>query len=160
MSPASLHLGRGVVTAPLCACPPSRAPLPLHPPGSSSFDPSGDAPDDEVSENVRHLNFDFEDENWDLVSDAARDLVRRCLSFERDRITADGVMAHPWITAHCPFGSKSSRLHQRSVQAAAAAEQVPRPTRHPVEARAAAAAAAAAADAAAAEGCSRSRWRS
>ncbi|KAA0153475.1 hypothetical protein FNF31_06466 [Cafeteria roenbergensis] len=101
--------------------------------GYHPFDPSGDAPDDEVSENVRHLNFDFDDENWDLVSDAARDLVRRCLSYERDRISAEGVLAHRWIRAHCPFGSKSSRHHPRSVQVAATTERVRSPLEHGVQ---------------------------
>ena len=101
--------------------------------GYHPFDPSGDAPDDEVSENVRHLNFDFDDENWDLVSDAARDLVRRCLSYERDRISAEGVLAHRWIRAHCPFGSKSSRHHPRSVQVAATTELVRSPLEHGVQ---------------------------
>jgi len=80
--------------------------------GYHPFDPTGDAPDDEVSDNVRRLIFDFDDPNWDAVSEAGRNLVRRCLAYEKHRISTDDVLRHPWIRAHCPRGFASSRYHR------------------------------------------------
>ena len=51
----------------------------------------------EVEADIRSLNYDFDDEVWDSISDEAKDLISKMLVYEKDRITPKEVLSHPWI---------------------------------------------------------------
>ena len=64
----------------LCGCPP--------------FD--GDS-EEEVIELVERIEYDFEDECFENVSDEVKDLISKILVPEKDRITLQDVIEHDWI---------------------------------------------------------------
>jgi serine/threonine protein kinase len=80
--------------------------------GYHPFDPSGTASDTEVCAAIADLRYDFDDPNWHLVSDTAKDLVASCLQYESSRLTARQVLHHRWFAVHCPAGSTSSPFHK------------------------------------------------
>lgn len=67
--------------------------------GYHPFDPDGDATDKELEAHVAKGDFDFEDTNWEGVSDQVKDLICKMICVDAaTRITADQVLVHPWIT--------------------------------------------------------------
>ncbi|OZJ02152.1 hypothetical protein BZG36_04997 [Bifiguratus adelaidae] len=58
--------------------------------------------------------FEFEEEYWSDISDSAKDLITRFLTFEpQDRITAAEALTHPWITGSTSTQSSRIDLLQR-----------------------------------------------
>lgn len=53
--------------------------------------------DKEILEAVIAGEFDFDDEVWDEVSDQAKDLIKKLLVPEKDRLTPKEALHHPWI---------------------------------------------------------------
>lgn len=67
--------------------------------GYHPFDPDGEASDRQLESNVRKGRFDFDDPNWNDVSDEVKDLICKMLCVDAaTRLTVDQVLAHPWIT--------------------------------------------------------------
>ena len=64
----------------LCGCPP--------------FD--GDS-EEEVIELVEKIEYDFDDECFDNVSEEVKDLIRKILVPEKDRLSLQQVLQHDWI---------------------------------------------------------------
>lgn len=54
-------------------------------------------PVDATQEATLQLRYRMDDPEWDAVPDDAKDLVRKCLKYKDERITAAQALAHPWI---------------------------------------------------------------
>ncbi|GLE05063.1 hypothetical protein PINS_up014047 [Pythium insidiosum] len=70
--------------------------------GSHPFDLDGTASDEEVEDRVKRSPVTFDFPAWKNISSDAKDLITKLL--EKDpsrRLTADQMLAHPWITAYC-----------------------------------------------------------
>jgi serine/threonine protein kinase len=52
---------------------------------------------DEIFESILDGTFDFEDPEWEEVSEEAKDLIKSLLTNENDRLTAKQALKHPWI---------------------------------------------------------------
>lgn len=54
--------------------------------------------DKEVYEKVKGGKYEFYSEDWDQISDDAKDLIKKMLMINpTDRINAAEAFAHPWI---------------------------------------------------------------
>lgn len=53
--------------------------------------------DQEILEAVVTGQYDFDDEVWDEVSDLAKDLIKRLLVPEKERLTPKEALNHPWV---------------------------------------------------------------
>jgi serine/threonine protein kinase len=52
----------------------------------------------EIFQRIKAGRWGFHGRNWESVSEGAKDLVRRMLVQDpAQRITAEGVLQHPWI---------------------------------------------------------------
>ena len=79
----------------LCGCPP--------------FD--GDS-EDEVMELVENIEYDFDDECFENVSDEVKDLIAKILVPEKDRMTLQEVLQHDWIKK---FANKQENAGEQSI---------------------------------------------
>lgn len=68
--------------------------------------------DAEIEENIKSLNFDFEEEVWDGVSAEAKDLISKMLVYEKDRITPKEALNHPWVKSM--LGDTSGKSYKDS----------------------------------------------
>ncbi|CAI2365330.1 unnamed protein product [Moneuplotes crassus] len=62
--------------------------------GLLPFEGSTDA---EIEENIRNINYDFDDDVWKEASDEVKDLISKMLVYEKDRITPKEALKHPWL---------------------------------------------------------------
>ena len=63
--------------------------------GYAPFDGSDDQ---EIEDEIRNGDFDFDDPIWDMVSEDAKDFIEECLTFnEKHRPTAAEALTHPWL---------------------------------------------------------------
>ena len=54
----------------------------------------------EMEKNIQRGKFSFAGGNWVSISKDAKDLIMKMLVYDpKERITADQVIAHPWIKA-------------------------------------------------------------
>ncbi|GMF33353.1 unnamed protein product [Phytophthora lilii] len=68
--------------------------------GIHPFDPTDDATDEELQQQILKGDFDRDSAGWACMSDSARDLVRRMLTVDPEqRISAAQVLQHEWITS-------------------------------------------------------------
>ena len=59
---------------------------------------NGDS-DKEIMEAVKLGEFDFPEEEWSVISDEAKDLINKMLTYEPEkRLNAHQVLTHPWFT--------------------------------------------------------------
>eukprot|EP00750_Incisomonas_marina_P000237 INCI10194.1.p1 GENE.INCI10194.1~~INCI10194.1.p1 ORF type:complete len:449 (-),score=68.36 INCI10194.1:215-1561(-) len=71
--------------------------------GFHPFDPSGDATEKELEKNISEGKFDFDDPEFDGISEACKDIIVRMLVVEPSlRITVDQILKHSWITHESP----------------------------------------------------------
>lgn len=62
------------------------------------YPPFNGAHEDEIIEKVRAGYFCTDDEDWDDISPAAKDLVHKLLAYDpKERISAAEAIQHPWI---------------------------------------------------------------
>jgi len=63
----------------------------------------GDSSEKELERRIFAGEFDFEDENFEYISAACKDLIVRMLVVDPAvRITVDQILAHSWITHEAP----------------------------------------------------------
>jgi len=67
--------------------------------GFHPFDPCGESEDTEVFRKSCNVDYSFEDEVWQYVSEEAKSLIEHLLVLDpKERLTAGEVLNHPWIT--------------------------------------------------------------
>lgn len=63
----------------------------------AGFPPFYGENDIEVFEKVLNLQYDFEDEAWDNISQECKDLISKLLVPAEERISCRDALIHPWI---------------------------------------------------------------
>lgn len=48
---------------------------------------------------ISEMSYHFEHENWKNISDAAKHLIRKLLTSEEERLSAEELISHPYVTA-------------------------------------------------------------
>jgi len=70
-----------------------------------------DACQENLFEKIRQGSFEFPMEEWDKISEDAKDLIRHLLVKDvRQRYTANDVLNHPWISSAPPTALNTSNL--------------------------------------------------
>lgn len=83
------------------------------------FPPFYDEDNTVLFEQIKSGVFDFPSPYWDGVSETARDFVRRCLVVDPGaRLTAKGVLAHPWVAPFAPRAGSDGAARPPSAAAA------------------------------------------
>ena len=59
--------------------------------------PFGGNNDSEIEENIKAVNYDFDDDVWESVSVEAKELILKMLVYENKRITPKEALSHPWV---------------------------------------------------------------
>ncbi len=78
------------------------------------FPPFYEENNTQLFEKIKKGEFDFPSPYWDDISDMAKDLIKNLLVVNpKDRLDADGILAHPWIV-----GEDTPRTHLSAVTAA------------------------------------------
>lgn len=68
----------------------------------SGTPPFNAATDAEMKEKILDGSFSMSGKVWDVVSENAKDLVTKLLTYESDeRISAEDALSHPWIIEMC-----------------------------------------------------------
>ena len=75
--------------------------------GYHPFDKHSNLSTKKIVEKVRARGYDFEGANWKRISNAAKDLVARCLVYPpEERYTINEFLQHPWITSPDEYAPK------------------------------------------------------
>jgi calcium-dependent protein kinase len=62
------------------------------------YPPFGGRSEDEILKKVRIGKFTFEPEDWDKISEEAKSLIKKMLTYDpKKRISAELALADPWI---------------------------------------------------------------
>lgn len=72
----------------------------------SGYPPFDGESQEEIFEAILEGKFDFDDEEWEDVSEDAKDMIRALLTNENDRLTAKTALKHTWIKAHMKKSKK------------------------------------------------------
>jgi calcium-dependent protein kinase len=66
--------------------------------------------EEETFKLIQNLEYDFDDESFDNVSEEAKNLIRNILTYEDQRLSLDEILEHDWISPSDPqiFGSNRS----------------------------------------------------
>lgn len=65
----------------------------------------------ELFDQIKKGQLEFPPEQWDCISDMAKDLIKKILTVEPSkRITAESILEHPWI-----LGEKTPRKKLENV---------------------------------------------
>mmetsp|Transcript_549 Transcript_549/g.609 ORF Transcript_549/g.609 Transcript_549/m.609 type:complete len:265 (+) Transcript_549:555-1349(+) len=66
----------------------------------SGYPPFNASSDEKIVEKVAEGKYSMEEDEWSLISEEAKDLVRKMLTMNpRERISAQDALKHPWIVA-------------------------------------------------------------
>ena len=77
--------------------------------GYKPFTSDSTGNDDELFEKIKKGEFTFPSEEWDDISDLAKDLVSKLLETDPSkRLDAEGILNHPWMQATENLDSESS----------------------------------------------------
>lgn len=62
------------------------------------YPPFGGKSEDEILKKVKLGKFKFEPEDWDRVSEEAKSIIKKMLTYDaKKRISAEGALNDPWI---------------------------------------------------------------
>jgi calcium-dependent protein kinase len=62
------------------------------------YPPFNGETDKEIMEAVKKGEFDFPDEEWSVITDEGKDLIKKMLTYDpKKRLSASQVLAHPWF---------------------------------------------------------------
>eukprot|EP01138_Halocafeteria_seosinensis_P014330 gb/GECG01014630.1/.p1 GENE.gb/GECG01014630.1/~~gb/GECG01014630.1/.p1 ORF type:complete len:348 (+),score=60.37 gb/GECG01014630.1/:1-1044(+) len=86
--------------------------------GYHPFDPEGNAAEEVLQQNIKQGKYDFDDPEWEHVSDSAKDLIGKLIQLQpENRLDTDGVLQHPWILKyHKPLNVKTSSASFESTE--------------------------------------------
>lgn len=55
---------------------------------------------EDIVESILNMDYDFDDEVWDIISADAKDLISKILVPESERLSIKQILKHPWLTSH------------------------------------------------------------
>jgi calcium-dependent protein kinase len=58
--------------------------------------------DIEVYKKITTYDYEFDDEVWDGISDEAKDLIKKILVPDPERLKVKGALKHPWLVKNTP----------------------------------------------------------
>ena len=62
--------------------------------------------DEQIYKQIRKKKYDFPSPEWDVISEDAKNLIKKMLSDASDRISAEEVLKDPWVVEHAPNAKK------------------------------------------------------
>lgn len=68
--------------------------------------------DSEIEDSIKSLNYDFEDEVWEDISEEVKDLISKMLVYEKDRITPKEALNHTWVKQMLGKGVEQSNKNE------------------------------------------------
>lgn len=72
----------------------------------SGYPPFDGETQEEIFASILEGKYDFDDEEWEGVSDDAKDLINQLLTNENDRLSAKNALKHSWIKTHVKKSKK------------------------------------------------------
>ena len=67
-------------------------------------------------EAVKKGDFDFPEEEWSVITDEGKDLIKKMLTYDpKKRLSASQVLAHPWFDT---FKNKKNKTDKKIAQSA------------------------------------------
>jgi calcium-dependent protein kinase len=96
--------------------------------GNPPFD---GANDEQILKKVEQGQYDFSDPEWDSISDDAKDLISKMMTYDPDqRITARQALQHPWLTnaPNTPIDEETARKILRNLQTFKSGQQLHKAT--------------------------------
>lgn len=63
----------------------------------SGYAPYDGETQEEIFESILKNNLNFDDPEWETVSDEAKDLIKNLLTNENDRLSSKAALKHPWF---------------------------------------------------------------
>ena len=82
--------------------------------------------DEQIYKQIRKKKFDFPSPEWDIISDDAKNLLKKMLSDAFDRISAEEVLKDPWVLDHAPNAKKggSVQINENQLKSYAASSKM------------------------------------
>lgn len=71
--------------------------------------------EDEVMALVEKIEYDFEDEWFENVSEEVKDLIRKILVPEKDRLTLQQVLQHEWIKNYANYENEQKMINENLI---------------------------------------------
>ena len=72
--------------------------------------------DNETECNIQNCDWDFDEEEFDKVSDEAKDFISNLLVFDtKDRLNADKALEHPWLKSTKAIEEGPEQKFERSL---------------------------------------------
>lgn len=87
--------------------------------------------DEQIMKRVEQGHYDFSDPEWDSISDDAKDLISKMMTYDPDsRITARQALQHPWLTSapNTPIDEETARKILRNLQTFKSGQQLHKAT--------------------------------
>jgi calcium-dependent protein kinase len=72
--------------------------------------------DDQIYKQIKKKKFDFPSPEWDIISDKAKDLIKKMLTDSTDRISAEEVLKDPWLARRAPNSNMRGSLKLNELQ--------------------------------------------
>ena len=80
------------------------------------YPPFNGETDKEIMEAVKKGDFDFPEEEWSVITDEGKDLIKKMLTYDpKKRLSASQVLAHPWFDT---FKNKKNKTDKKIAQSA------------------------------------------
>jgi calcium-dependent protein kinase len=66
--------------------------------------------DEQIYRAIKKKKYDFPSPEWDIISDDAKNLIKKMLSDSFERISAEEVLKDPWVLNHAPNAKKGGAV--------------------------------------------------
>ena len=72
--------------------------------------------DDQIYKQIKKKKFDFPSPEWDIISDKAKNLIKKMLTDSTERISAEEVLKAPWLVQRAPNPKMRGSLQLNELQ--------------------------------------------
>ena len=80
------------------------------------YPPFNGETDKEIMDAVKKGEFDFPEEEWDCISDLAKDLIKKMLTYDpKKRLSANQVLKHPWFSSFNEKNKSNKKIAQSAL---------------------------------------------